>query len=96
MFVEEVEAVLHAHPAVRDAVVVGRPNERWGSEVCAVVAADGVGAEELRSHCDGHLARYKLPRTVITVPEVLRGPNGKADYRWAAQIAAAPGEGEPT
>ncbi len=90
VFVEEVEAVLHSHPAVKDAVVVGRPNERWGSEVCAVVATDGeVGAEELVSHCDGHLARYKLPRAVIFVPEVLRSPNGKADYRWAADVVAA-------
>ena len=87
VFVEEVEAVLHAHPAVRDAVVVGRPNERWGSEVCAIVStSSAVTAEELIAHCDGHLARYKLPRTVTAVPEVVRGPNGKADYRWAAEI----------
>lgn len=89
VFVEEVEAVLHAHPAVRDAVVVGRPSERWGNEVCAVVSTSApVSRDELIEHCDGHLARYKLPRTVIAVPEVVRGPNGKADYRWAAEIAA--------
>jgi acyl-CoA synthetase (AMP-forming)/AMP-acid ligase II len=88
VFVEEVEAVLHAHPAVRDAVVVGRPSERWGNEVCAVVSTSSpVTRDELIEHCDGHLARYKLPRTVIAVPEVVRGPNGKADYRWAAQVA---------
>jgi acyl-CoA synthetase (AMP-forming)/AMP-acid ligase II len=89
VFVEEVEAVLHAHPAVRDAVVVGRPSERWGNEVCAVVSTTvPVSREEVIEHCAGQLARYKLPRTVIAVPEVVRGPNGKADYRWAAQIAA--------
>ncbi|MDW3219784.1 MAG: acyl-CoA synthetase [Acidimicrobiales bacterium] len=89
VFVEEVEAVLHAHPAVRDAVVVGRPSERWGNEVCAVVSTSApVTTAELIDHCDGHLARYKLPRTVIAVPEVVRGPNGKADYRWAADVAA--------
>ena len=77
--------------------MVGRPNERWGSEVCAVVATSGeVTADELRSHCDGHLARYKLPRAVIFVPEVLRSPNGKADYRWAAEVAVQTNdEGEP-
>ncbi len=90
VFVEEVEAVLHAHPAIHDAVVVGRPSERWGNEVCAVVSTSAeVTTDELLAHCDGHLARYKLPRTVITVPEVVRGPNGKADYRWAAAIAVA-------
>jgi acyl-CoA synthetase (AMP-forming)/AMP-acid ligase II len=88
VFVEEVEAVLHAHPAITDAVVVGRPNERWGSEVCALVSTSGpVETDEIIAHCDGHLARYKLPRTVIVVPEVVRGPNGKADYRWAAETA---------
>lgn len=100
VFVEEVEAVLHAHPAIRDAVVVGRPNERWGNEVCAVVSTRApVTTEELIEHCDGQLARYKLPRTVIAVPEVVRGPNGKADYRWAAQIAVADQiavDGDPT
>ncbi|MEM7141517.1 MAG: acyl-CoA synthetase [Actinomycetota bacterium] len=96
VFVEEVEAVLHAHPAIQDAVVVGRPNERWGNEVCAVVSTNApVTTDELIDHCDGHLARYKLPRTVITVPEVVRGPNGKADYRWAAQIAANEGDTQP-
>lgn len=95
VFVEEVEAVLHAHAAVRDAVVVGRPSDRWGSEVCAVISSSSpVTSEELIEHCDGHLARYKLPRTVIAVPEVVRGPNGKADYRWAAQIAAAENQQE--
>jgi fatty-acyl-CoA synthase len=95
VFVEEVEAVLHAHPAVRDAVVVGRPNERWGNEVCAVISTSAaVTTEELIDHCDGQLARYKLPRTVIAVPEVVRGPNGKADYRWAAQVAVEQQENE--
>lgn len=96
VFVEEVEAVLHSHPAVSDAVVVGRPSERWGSEVCAVVATDGaVSTADLVAHCEGHLARYKLPRTVVVVPEVLRSPNGKADYRWAAEIVAAAVPSEP-
>jgi len=95
VFVEEVEAALHSHPAVRDAVVVGRPSERWGNEVCAVVSTSArVSREELIEHCTGQLARYKLPRTVIAVPEVVRGPNGKADYRWAAEIAAAENQQE--
>jgi 3-oxocholest-4-en-26-oate---CoA ligase len=91
VFVEEVEAALHSHPAVSDAVVVGRPNERWGSEVCALISVAGpVDSEQIIAHCAEHLARYKLPRTVIVVPEIVRGPNGKADYRWAADIAASP------
>src|SRR5208282_2197737 len=37
IFVEEVEAAIAGHPAVADVVVVGKPSERWGQEVCAVV-----------------------------------------------------------
>jgi 3-oxocholest-4-en-26-oate---CoA ligase len=90
VFVEEVEAALHSHPAVNDAIVVGRPSDRWGSEVCALISTgEPVEVGEIIDHCAGHLARYKLPRTVIVVPEIVRGPNGKADYRWAAEIAAS-------
>mgnify|MGYP001816700393 CR=1 FL=1 len=89
VFVEEVEAALHGHPDVVDALVVGRPSERWGSEVVAVVDRGGsaVSADALVAHCDGHLARYKLPKDVVFVDEVRRGPNGKPDYRWAADVA---------
>ncbi len=90
VFVEEVEAVLHAHADVVDAVVVGRPSERWGSEVVAVVdrGDSGLTAAEIGSHCQGHLARYKLPKDVVFVAEVQRSPTGKPDYRWAAEVAA--------
>jgi acyl-CoA synthetase (AMP-forming)/AMP-acid ligase II len=89
VFVEEVEAALHAHPDVVDAVVVGRPSERWGSEVVAIVdrGTSDVTAVELVAHCDGHLARYKLPKDVRFVAEVQRSPTGKPDYQWAAELA---------
>jgi acyl-CoA synthetase (AMP-forming)/AMP-acid ligase II len=43
---------------------------------------------ELRETCSVHVARYKLPRAILFVDEVLRAPSGKADYRWAKQVAA--------
>ena len=62
----EIESVLHAHPAVAEAAVVGVPDERWG-EVCAafVVLRPGATAteDELREHCRARLARFKVPRT---------------------------------
>lgn len=88
VFVEEVEEVLRAHAAVADALVVGRPSQRWGHEVVAVVAlrpGDAVGCEALREHCATRLARFKIPKDVLFVDEVRRLGNGKADYRWAAQ-----------
>jgi fatty-acyl-CoA synthase len=76
---------------VYDCVVAGRPSERWGSEVVAVVQVrDGavVSAEDLRSAAAEHLARYKLPKAIVFVPTVVRSPSGKADYRWAREVAA--------
>jgi acyl-CoA synthetase (AMP-forming)/AMP-acid ligase II len=45
--------------------------------------------DALQAHCREVLAGYKVPRVVCVVDEVLRGPNGKADYRWAREIATA-------
>jgi acyl-CoA synthetase (AMP-forming)/AMP-acid ligase II len=86
VFVEEVEEILRSHPAVADALVVGRPSERWGEEIVALVElrneADA-GREELRTHCTSQLARFKVPKDFIFVEQVHRLGNGKADYRWA-------------
>lgn len=86
VFVEEVEEVLRAHPGVADALVVGRPSDRWGEELVALVAlrpdADVTGVL-LATHCRSVLAGFKVPKAFVTVPEVHRLGNGKADYRWA-------------
>ncbi|WP_407686382.1 acyl-CoA synthetase [Mycobacterium sp. HUMS_1102779] len=90
IFAEEVETAIASHPAVADVVVAGRPSERWGQEVVAVVAlADGAraDAEELVAHAATSLARYKLPKAVVFRAAVERSPSGKADYRWAREQA---------
>ncbi|MCV7089086.1 acyl-CoA synthetase [Mycobacterium interjectum] len=90
IFVEEVETAIASHPAVADVVVTGRPSDRWGQEVVAVVAlAEGASAdaEELITHAAKSLARYKLPKAVVFRPVVERSPSGKADYRWAREQA---------
>jgi acyl-CoA synthetase (AMP-forming)/AMP-acid ligase II len=86
IFAEEVEHALKLHPAVYDAVVVGRPSSRWGSEVVAVVRlkpGSSAGEAELLAECEKHLARYKLPKAFVFRDEIVRSPSGKADYRWA-------------
>ncbi|MHB1584088.1 MAG: acyl-CoA synthetase [Acidimicrobiales bacterium] len=96
IFVEEVERAIAGHPAVADVVVTGRPSERWGQEVVAVVQlAGGARAEpsDIVEHAARHVARYKLPKAVVFVPLVQRSPSGKADYRWARQQALAAAEG---
>jgi acyl-CoA synthetase (AMP-forming)/AMP-acid ligase II len=93
IFAEEVEAAIKAHPDVYDCVVAGRPSDRWGNEVVAVVRIrEGCVADEasLLAEAERHIARYKLPKVFVFVDEVVRSPSGKADYRWAKQIAASP------
>ncbi|WP_370332982.1 acyl-CoA synthetase [Mycolicibacterium hippocampi] len=90
IFAEEVESAVASHAAVADVVVAGRPSERWGQEVVAVVAlVDGaaVTAEELIDHAAEVIARYKLPKAVVFRPVIERSPAGKADYRWAREQA---------
>lgn len=95
VFVEEVEEVLRAHPAVADALVVGRPSERWGEELVALVelrdqAPEAAAtAEELHTLCTTALARFKAPKEFLFVEQVQRLGNGKADYRWAKRHATA-------
>jgi fatty-acyl-CoA synthase len=92
VFAEEVEQVLLEHPGVRDALVVGLPDQRFGHRVTAVIApvSDGeVTAEGLVGYVATRLADYKKPRTVVFVDDVRRSPSGKADLRWAAAVAAA-------
>ena len=91
VFVEEVEEVLRAHPAIADALVVGRPSERWGEEIVALVELrDGADAtpEALHAQCTSQLARFKAPKEFIFVEHVHRLGNGKADYRWAKNQAS--------
>jgi fatty-acyl-CoA synthase len=89
VFPEEVEEAVKLHPSVSDCVVVGVADERFGEAVTAVIAlrpGDETSGDDITSAL-GALAHYKRPRTFVFVPEVVRGPNGKADYRWAKETA---------
>jgi 3-oxocholest-4-en-26-oate---CoA ligase len=90
VFVEEVEQVLRAHPGVADALVVGRPSERWGEEVVALVAVHDqadVTREELHASCAARLAGFKVPKEFLFTDQIRRLGNGKADYRWAKRVS---------
>jgi long-chain acyl-CoA synthetase len=80
VYPREIEEVLHAHPAVREAAVVGRPDERLGEEVVAFVSLrEGTEADpgEVIGFCKERLAAYKYPREVLVVDELPKGPSGK-------------------
>ena len=90
VFPEEVEEALKTHPAVRDAVVVGLPDDRFGETICGVVEPSGDGAvdaADLRAHVAGQLAAYKAPRNVVVVESIARAANGKVDYRRLKALA---------
>jgi acyl-CoA synthetase (AMP-forming)/AMP-acid ligase II len=90
IFPEEVEAAVKSHPDVFDAVVVGVPDERWGSRVAAVVQLrDGteVTLDSIQDHCRQKIAGFKVPRQARAVAAMERSPSGKADYRWALSVA---------
>jgi acyl-CoA synthetase (AMP-forming)/AMP-acid ligase II len=94
IYPEEVETAVKAHPDVYDAVVVGVPDERWGSRVAAVVQPrEGASPtlESIQDHCRRHIAGYKVPRQLELVTTVVRSPSGKPDYRWARSVAAPEG-----
>jgi 3-oxocholest-4-en-26-oate---CoA ligase len=89
VFPEEVEEVLKRHPDVKDVVVVGVPDERWGEAITAVVSTGGtaVDAEALKQLVKQYLAGYKAPKHVVFVDEVYRSPAGKADFKRTKQVA---------
>lgn len=89
VFPEEVEEVIKKDPRVKDVVVVGVPDERWGEAVTAVVAAnDGkLDPEELKASVKVHLAGYKAPKHVVLVDEVYRSPAGKVDFKRTKLLA---------
>ena len=75
---------LKRHVTVRDAVVVGVPDARFGERICAVVEADAGQSptlSELSEYVRGQLATYKAPRELVVIDTIGRAPNGKVDYK---------------
>ncbi len=91
VYPEEVEQALKSHPDVYDALVAGVPDARWGNHVAAVVqlreGAPQPSLEDVQSYCRTHLAGYKIPRQLVITEAIQRSPSGKADYRWAQEVA---------
>jgi 3-oxocholest-4-en-26-oate---CoA ligase len=91
VYPEEVEEAIKTHPAVRDAVAVGTPDDRFGEAVTAVIEPeDGVTIDDtaLISYVRERLADYKAPRKVVIVDTIGRAPNGKVDYKRLKTYAA--------
>ncbi|MER6628903.1 acyl-CoA synthetase [Streptomyces sp. NPDC000987] len=93
VYPEEVEEALKSHPDVYDALVAGVPDAQWGSHVAAVVqlraGARRPSLADIQTHCRSRLAGYKIPRQLVITEAIRRSPSGKADYRWAREVAVA-------
>jgi acyl-CoA synthetase (AMP-forming)/AMP-acid ligase II len=96
VYSREVEEVLHEHPAVAAAAVVGAPDEVWGERVVAVLeprAGQHVDVDEVRAFCRERLAGYKCPREIVIVDELPRNTVGKILKRVLRERVTAPAAG---
>ena len=96
VYAVEVERVLMTDPRVREAAVIGLPDERWGERVVAVVvpsAGETLDHDQVRAWCREHLAAYKVPKQVEIVDELPRtglGKVAKQDLRASLRPVGAP------
>jgi acyl-CoA synthetase (AMP-forming)/AMP-acid ligase II len=90
----EIDAVLMGHPAVRQVVTFAVPHDKLGEEIAAavVLAPEAqVDAAELRDFCAARLAPFKVPRTLLIVEEIPKGPTGKMQrIGMAERLGVAP------
>jgi 3-oxocholest-4-en-26-oate---CoA ligase len=92
VFPEEVEGALKSHPDVFDALVIGMPDDLLGQRVAALVQPrPGTKPDPaaLQEHVRGHIAGYKVPRSIWLTGTIRRTVSGKADYAWAREYAGA-------
>jgi malonyl-CoA/methylmalonyl-CoA synthetase len=90
VYPREVEAVLDAHPAVHEAVVVGLPSARWGERVVSVVRPAGeLDAAALGEFCRERLSAYKCPKQFLVVEEIPKTRLGKVRREAVVELAAA-------
>ncbi|WP_334025226.1 acyl-CoA synthetase [Nocardia terpenica] len=88
VFPGEVEELLNAHKGVREAAVIGVPDDEFGARLKAfVVRGDGgLTADDIRTHVRANLARYKVPGEVVFVAELPRNPTGKVLKRLLQEL----------
>jgi len=90
---EEVENVVHSHPCVEEAAVIGLPDVEWGESVCAVVTlkpSQTATAEEIIEYCRQRLASFKKPEKIIFTDALPRNAMGKVLKTTLRELYAQP------
>ena len=90
VYPEEVEEAIKKHPQIYDCLVVGLKDDKFGQKVVALASLESQGEieeGELIDFTREQLSGYKLPKQILFVKEVMRAPNGKANYKWAKEEA---------
>jgi fatty-acyl-CoA synthase len=80
IYPREIEEFLYGHPAIADVQIIGVPDPKYGEEICAWVrlhAGESLTIEELREHCQGRIAHYKVPRYLRLADEFPMTVTGK-------------------
>jgi long-chain acyl-CoA synthetase len=91
VYPKDVEEVIHRHPAVLEAAVVGVPDVRMGEEVCVYLVrrpGAALSAEDVIAHCQSNLAKYKTPRYVEFVNALPKTSLGKIQKKEVRRLAA--------
>ncbi len=92
VYPKDLEEIIHRHPAVLEAAVVGVPDVRMGEEVCVYLVkrpGSDLSREDLIAHCQAHLAKYKTPRYVEFTDMLPRTTLGKIQKKEIRKLAAA-------
>ena len=90
---EEVEQVLHSHPAIEEAAIIGVEDIYWGERVRAVVVAKSghsIDEGDVIEYCRQRLASFKKPESVVVVDELPRNPMGKVLKRILREVHDSP------
>jgi len=77
---EEVEQVLHSHPSIDEAAIIGVPDLDWGERVRAIVVTKSgqtIDEGDVIEYCRDRLSSFKKPESVVVVRELPRNPMGK-------------------
>jgi acyl-CoA synthetase (AMP-forming)/AMP-acid ligase II len=80
----EVEDVLHGIEGIKDALVLGVPDETFGQTITAFVVIEpdsDVDIKKIKKHCLTHLENFMIPKDIIVIDEMPKTPNGKKDKK---------------